>query len=176
MTGGNVMKLKVITVCALAILLSAAASHAQSSGGAAAADNATSEITASAENKQNSSKASKNDEDKIKWSGALGESLATAREAKKPLAVFVYAEWCGWCKKMERETFADKKIIKLSDSFVCVKANPEEDENFSSRFKIKEFPCVIFLKSDGTEIERHLGFKTSEEFEKIMKNILEPSK
>jgi len=175
MTGGNVMKLKLITVCALAILLSAAGSYAQSSDGAAIADKATSEVEASAE-KQTPSEAKKNGEDKIKWSGALGESLAAARDAKKPLAIFVYAAWCGWCKKMERETFADKKIVKLSDSFVCYKANPEEDEEFSSRFKIKEFPCVIFLKSDGTEIERHLGFKTAEEFEKIMKSIVEPAK
>ncbi|HBC73841.1 MAG: hypothetical protein A2008_11165 [Candidatus Wallbacteria bacterium GWC2_49_35] len=109
---------------------------------------------------------------KIIWTEAYTEALEEAKKTKKPLLVFVYASWCGWCKKMERETCADKDIVKLTDSFVCLKINSEEDEEFSSKFKVKEFPCVVFLKSDGSEIERHLGFKTADEFEAILKGVL----
>jgi thiol:disulfide interchange protein len=120
----------------------------------------------------NGSKAAAEKEIKISWTEAYKDALEEAKKTKKPLLVFVYASWCGWCKKMERETCADKDIVKLTDSFVCLKINSEEDEEFSSKFKVKEFPCVVFLKSDGSEIERHLGFKTVEEFETILKGIL----
>ena len=121
---------------------------------------------------ENGAKAAAAKETKISWSGVYSEALEEAKKTKKPLLVFVYASWCGWCKKMERETCSDKDVVKLTDSFVCLKVNSEEDEEFSSKFKVKEFPCVVFLKSDGSEIERHLGFKTSGEFETILKGVL----
>lgn len=117
-------------------------------------------------------KAAAGKEFKINWAEAYTEALEDAKKTKKPVLIFVYASWCGWCKKMERETFADKGIVKLTGSFVCLKVNSEEDEEFSSKFKVKEFPCAVFLKSDGSEIERHLGFKTAEEFETILKSVL----
>jgi thiol:disulfide interchange protein len=120
----------------------------------------------------NGAKAAGGKEVKISWAAAYNEALEEAKKTKKPLLIFVYASWCGWCKKMERETCADKNIVKLTGSFVCLKVNSEEDEEFSSKFKVKEFPCVVFLKSDGSEIERHLGFKTVEEFEAILKGVL----
>lgn len=120
----------------------------------------------------NGAKAAAGKEVKISWAGAYNEALEEAKKTKKPVLIFVYASWCGWCKKMERETCADKDIVKLTDSFVCLKINSEEDEEFSSKFKVKEFPCVVFLKSDGSEIERHLGFKTADEFETILKGVL----
>lgn len=113
---------------------------------------------------------------KISWSEAYKSALEDAAKSQKPVLLFVYASWCGWCKKMERETCADKNIVKLTGSFVCVKINSEEDEEFSAKYKVKEFPCVIFLKSDGTEIERHLGFKTAEEFAAILEGALAAAK
>lgn len=109
----------------------------------------------------------------IKWHEYLTEALKLARENNKPVMVDTYTSWCGWCKKMDKETFADQSIIELSSSFVCLRVNPEEDETFSSKYTIKDFPTVIFLKSDGTEIDRQVGFKTSEDFKKILKAILE---
>lgn len=120
----------------------------------------------------NGAKAAAKKEIKISWTKAYNEALEEAKKTKKPVLIFVYASWCGWCKKMERETCADEAIVKLTDSFVCLKVNSEEDEEFSSKFKVKEFPCVVFVKSDGSEIERHLGFKTADEFETILKGVL----
>ncbi len=113
---------------------------------------------------------------KIKWSYKYVEALDEAQKSKRPLLIFACAAWCGWCKKMERETCADKKIVKLTESFVCIKLNFEEEDDFFSKFKVKEFPSVVFLNSDGTEIERHIGFKTVDEFEKILVKVLEADK
>jgi len=49
-----------------------------------------------------------------------------AKKWNKILLVDVYTEWCGWCKVMDRETYADKSVIALlNKDFICVKFNPE---------------------------------------------------
>jgi thioredoxin-related protein len=47
---------------------------------------------------------------------------------KKPKKVFVdvYTDWCGWCKKMDKETFQDPEVAKyMQKHFYCVKLNAE---------------------------------------------------
>jgi len=47
---------------------------------------------------------------------------------KKPKKIFVdvYTDWCGWCKKMDKETFQDPETAKyMQKHFYCVKLNAE---------------------------------------------------
>jgi thioredoxin-related protein len=40
----------------------------------------------------------------------------------------MYTDWCGWCKKMDRDTYAKPDIInKIDDHFVPIKFNPEKN-------------------------------------------------
>ena len=112
----------------------------------------------------------------IKWHEYLTEALKLARENNKLVMVDAYTEWCGWCKKMDKETFSDQAVVELSSSFICLRVNPEEDEMFSNKYIIKDFPTVIFLKPDGTEIDRQVGFKTADDFRKTLKTALEKHK
>jgi len=49
-----------------------------------------------------------------------------SKKWNKILLVDVYTDWCGWCKVMDRETYANKSVIALlNKDFICVKFNPE---------------------------------------------------
>jgi len=50
---------------------------------------------------------------------------------KKPKKIFidVFTDWCGWCRKMDAETFTNPAIGEyMMDHFYCVKLNAERKD------------------------------------------------
>lgn len=77
--------------------------------------------------------AQKNTEEKktgesIKWM-TFEEALIQNRKKPKMIFVDVYTDWCGWCKKMDAETFTDPAVVKLiNKKYYAVKFNAEQKE------------------------------------------------
>ena len=75
----------------------------------------------------------------INLPGASGVKWLTVEEAEKlmnnsPKPVFIdtYTDWCGWCKKMDQDTFSDPVIADLlNNKFYPVKFNAEGKEKIS---------------------------------------------
>jgi thioredoxin-related protein len=67
-------------------------------------------------------------QDKISW---YSFEEAYKLNKKKPRKIFidVYTEWCGWCKKMDAETFTNPVILKyMNKNFYCVKFDAERKD------------------------------------------------
>jgi len=57
------------------------------------------------------------------------EAVAKNTEHPKQLFIDFYTDWCGWCKVMDRNTFADAEVAKLLNNyFYPVKFNAEQRE------------------------------------------------
>ncbi len=74
--------------------------------------------------------------EKIKWISfeQLDDSLSI-----KPKKVFIsfYADWCVYCKKMDRSGFQDTDVIsRLNESYYAVKMNAESTEEIEFDGKI----------------------------------------
>lgn len=77
-------------------------------------------------------------QDKITW---LTFEEAAAKTAENPKMIFVdvYTDWCGWCKKMDKDTFTDPEVIGfINENFYAVKMNAENG-NRKFSFKGKEY-------------------------------------
>ena len=73
----------------------------------------------------------------IKW---ITFEEALKLNQKKPRMIFVdiYTDWCGWCKKMDTETFSDPVVASyINKKYYAVKFNAEQAEAIT--FKEQEF-------------------------------------
>jgi len=83
------------------------------------------------------------------------------------------------CRKMTREVYPDKDVIKFSRSQVFLRVFEDteaEGERLARKFKVRGFPTLIILDSKGQEVDRILGAMSPQELIEELKLIFESAK
>lgn len=86
-----------------------------------------------------------------------------AKSKGKNIMLFIYSSHCPWCRKMEKTTLSDKKVINyINRKYIFTMANQDVDE-LEKRF-VKEFvPLIYILDHETYEIVYEVsGFKRAE--------------
>jgi thioredoxin-related protein len=139
----------------------------------------------SSELKENSTQ----EETEIKWK-SFDNSVDLKNQGKKYF-IYVYTDWCSWCKRMKSTTFEDEKVINLlNEKFIPVMFNAESNEpiEFNGReYKFipggrngyhelaaallnnqLSYPSVVFLDEDMNMIQPLPGYKSPEDLSIIL--------
>lgn len=70
---------------------------------------------------------------KINWV-SMEEAEQMVAENPKKVFVDIYTDWCGWCKRMDANTFSHPEIITyINKNFYAVKLNAEQAEPITFR-------------------------------------------
>ena len=103
------------------------------------------------------------------------EALLTS---DSPIMIDVYADWCIPCKEMDKLTFPDGEIVKLSKKFTAIKIDMTKDSGdfekyFQQEYSIKGVPSYIFM-NNGHELTslRSTGYENVADFLKRMQGAL----
>lgn len=97
---------------------------------------------------------------------SFDDALVRARSEKKVVLVDVYADWCGWCTKMDRDVFADARVQSALLGFVPIRVNAEKGDGRSvaSRYRVNGLPTFLLVNGDGELIGRFEGYLPVEAF------------
>lgn len=125
----------------------------------------------------------------INW---LSWEEAMSLQAKEPKKIFVdiYTDWCGWCKKMDKDTFQHPSVAAyMAENFYMVKLDGEGKEpitfkNYTFTFKGEgrrgyhelaaslmqgrlSYPTVVFMDESSNVLSPVPGYQEAGQFLKI---------
>jgi thioredoxin 1 len=100
---------------------------------------------------------------------SFDEALAQARSENRLLLVDVYTDWCGWCKKLDREVFGDGRVAEAARELVAVRVNAEKGgEKVAARYDVQGYPTVLFVDGSGKVVKRIDGYVDVKEMLEIL--------
>jgi thioredoxin-related protein len=109
-------------------------------------------------------------QDAIEWEKDHAAALAKASSSGKLALVVFRADWCGFCKKMDAETWP--AVVKAMKGFVAVRIDADANETlWKERYKGTGLPTAIIVTPEGVAVGRIQGFREAKEFEEILKAL-----
>jgi thioredoxin-related protein len=115
-------------------------------------------------------------------------SLAEAQQKIKsePRTIFIdfSAEWCGWCKVMDKNTFSDASVAKyMNENYYSVRLDYDSTEKLDffgdkltpkelgTKYKVPGLPTILLVSHDNRKSKTLVGYKKPEPFLSRLKSF-----
>lgn len=93
----------------------------------------------------------------LPWEKDFITAAEKAGKEKRPLFIMMTADWCGWCRKLEQDTFTDKRVKELLKPFVCVQVF--ENREIDKKYGTGGYPNLAFARPNGEKVYGIGGYK-----------------
>ncbi|MBN1491602.1 MAG: thioredoxin fold domain-containing protein [Phycisphaerae bacterium] len=91
--------------------------------------------------------------------------MKDAATSDRPIFIDFYTTWCPPCKMLDARTWSDSNVAKwLQEKTIPLKIDAEAQAQLAEQYALRAYPTLLFLKADGTEIDRIVGFVDPDEF------------
>ena len=107
----------------------------------------------------------------LNWLTDVPKAQAQAKaDNKLVLMDFTGSDWCGWCMKLDKETFSQSDFADYAKkNLVLVQLDypnkkPQSDElktanaALAKKYNIDGYPTLIAMKPDGTVVWTQVGY------------------
>ncbi|WP_187262308.1 thioredoxin family protein [Pontibacter beigongshangensis] len=125
----------------------------------------------------------------IQWL-TIEEAAAKLKKEPRKVVIDVYTDWCGWCRKMDKSTFADPAVAAyINKNYYAVKLDAESKQpitlnghtyNYNPAYKSHElavallqgqmsYPTTVYLNEKMEMLSPVPGYLDAAAFSKILR-------
>jgi thioredoxin-related protein len=116
----------------------------------------------------------------------FNSGIRLAMTKHMPIVMDFYADWCGWCKRMDRDVFSSKDVSKkLKNNYISIRVYMDKDpdeiiryknhtltkQEFTAMLGIQGLPTVVFMDRDANLITKIPGYVKRKVFLSLLEYI-----
>ncbi len=104
------------------------------------------------------------------WTDNWEAAKARSKEEKKPILIYMTgSDWCGWCKKLEKEVISKEAFMDFAkEHFVLMEADyprqkeqaaelKEQNAALKKKYLAGGYPTIWLLDAEGNKLSGDLG-------------------
>jgi protein disulfide-isomerase len=111
----------------------------------------------------------------IYWVQSTQQASQLASQFNTPILVYVTSEHCGYCRKMERETWSNPQIISLVEQgFIPLELTAERDGEMIKSMGIRAFPTTLLFTPDARFVRGAPGYLSPIQMAGLIKTMQRP--
>ena len=93
------------------------------------------------------------------------QALKKAKKENKSVFIDFYTNGCGPCERLKREIFIRNQVGDVyNKKYVNLKVNVEDFPALGKKYKITNYPTLMYIDNKGNIMHRFAGFKNVDEF------------
>ncbi|MBX3448960.1 MAG: thioredoxin family protein [Planctomycetaceae bacterium] len=102
---------------------------------------------------------------KIEWQTDLKAAYRLAVRDDKPILIVFGASWCTFCHKLDRETFADRRMVEfVQSSFIPVHLDFDKEPHAAKVLEVEQLPASVVLSPEADLLKRTIGYYKYEKY------------
>jgi len=107
----------------------------------------------------------------IQWY-SYDEGMALGKNKAKKVFINFYAQWCGYCRKMDTRTFKDSAVMDyINTNFIAVKVDVDKERYVAAQYNISPLPDLWFISEEGEAIGNKPGYLSAKDLLPVLKFI-----
>ncbi len=110
------------------------------------------------------------------WLTSVDEAFDAAKRGDRYVLVDLYAEWCGWCKVLEREVFTSPEFRDFTRDMVLLRVDVDdggEGSELQARYQANSLPTTLILDADMVKVGEVKGYAPTPQFLASVRRELE---
>ena len=113
----------------------------------------------------------------IQWTDSFADATAQAQSSGKPVLLYLTADYCVYCKQMDKEAFVDSRAVLLSDLYTPCRVDGEHaGKPLVKKYDVKMYPYEAVVDVGGNVLTPASEYMDPDKYVKTLATALPPAR
>ena len=105
------------------------------------------------------------------WYTDFETAQKVAIATNKLIVVDFWADWCGPCKKMDRDVWNDEEVKTVLNDYVPLRLDFDTQKRLSMQYGVRGIPYVVIIDPNGIVFHNSLGYTNKIQTMKVLEKF-----